>query len=253
MLPLLLSVIVLPAWCNGRTGRGLWDQLPVHSGDQYYSQVTSRQQLPSNQYHTGTPVTYQYHSDRNTGTPDPYQYHSDSYARYKLPHHSSSQYYKNGGQLPSNAQNTNNRNNIQKRTLVVDDTDYSDDDKSQSAAGFWGQMVNKGAKDAHPRQSSVSKYMEKEANQNNKKLRSHRKQPKRKSSNQKKYERPVTTRNTHSLYDDKVGSDDEYDEYYDYEYYDDSKSESDTRVKNSKAHKAQVNQNEENAALRAHR
>lgn len=242
MLQLVISV--LPILCHGRTGKGLWDQLPVHGGNQYHRQVDTGHQLPS----------YQYYSDINTQLPPvTQQFQSDSYTSYQLPQNSRYQYEHSDRQLPSTGGYSRGKNTLQKRTLVIDDTDDSDDDKHHSPAGFWGQMVNKGAKgsgiDAHSRHSAVgiSSRRSNRDNQNKKNLRSHKKQSSRKDKPQKKTERPVTLR---SLIDEYI---DDYDEFYDYEFYDDTKSESDVRDKNSNVHTAHGSQEGENEALRAHR
>ena len=237
MLP-LVSVIVLPILCHGRTGRGLWDQLPVHGSNQYYRQVDSRHLLPS------------------------YQYHSDT----QLPPSVTHQYYNSDRQLPSTGGYNQGRNIIQKRTLSIDDTDNRYEDKQHNPAGFWGQIVNKGVqesgKDSLPRHSTVSKGIQSQrssnTNQNKKNSRSHRKQSQRQVKQQKKKKEPVTLKSVQSFRGEYTDDYNEYnynyDEYnYDYEYYDDNTRESGTRYKNSNAGMAHGVQNGENEALRAHR
>ena len=234
MLP-LVSVIVLPILCHGRTGRGLWDQLPVHGSNQYYRQVDSRHLLPS------------------------YQYHSDT----QLPPPVTHQYYNSDRQLPNTGGYNQGRNIIQKRTLAIDDTENNYEDKQHSPAGFWGQIVNKGVqeagKDSIPRHSTVSKGIKNQrSSSNNQNSRSHRKRPQRKVQQQKKKEQPVSLKSVQSFYDEYTDDYDEYsydyDEYnYDYEYYDENTRESDARYKNSNAGMAHGVQNGENEALRAHR
>ena len=258
MLELLVSVTVLPILCDGRTGRGLWDQLPVHGSDQYYKQLDHSHQLPSYQYYsdrsTDTKLpSYQYHRDRNTDTKLPsYQYHGAT----QLPPQVTQQYPNRDRQLP-NSDYIKGRNSIQKRTLAIDNNSY--EDKQHSPAGFWGQIVNKGVqesgKDFLPRHSTVSKGIQSQRAsnnyQNNENTRSHKKQSQRKVRHQNKTERPTTFKSVQNFYDRYADDNDEYnydyDEYnYDYEYYDEDKRESDAGI-------AGGAQDGENEALRAHR
>ena len=242
MMAMIGSIIVLvvspllllpECYCLQRTGRGLWDQLPAHASNQYYSDNIHRRA----------------DIKKKTEVVPNIQTNEEMFNRKHVLEGDNGFW----GQMVKNGQKGPNTGKIQSKQTRNKPVEDIVSRHSHNTKNIQREMKNPVSRiKALMRRVNEAK----KTDQYNKHQKTEIKQTRNKATSQSRTAKPQTLRTIHALHGDQIDSIEEYNDDYDYIYYDDSQDYQQNRhhgnVPASKPQK-QLTQETENAALRAHR